>query len=155
MKPNEAYIQELYELVNHAPFPKHLPFWLESIELDKAIVKLEVGDCHMQPFGIVHGGVLATLIDTATFWAAFLRLPEDAGLVNVDLKLNYLRPVSAGVLLARGECIKSGRTISYAEAIVVDSAGVLYATGASTLMALPGKGIHLKSRKFQNETRRI
>ena len=37
-----------------------------------------------------------TLIDTATFWAAFMRLPEDAGLVNVDLKLNYLKSVVDG-----------------------------------------------------------
>ena len=34
---------------------------------------------HMQPFGIVHGGVLATMIDTAAFWVAFLRLPEVDG----------------------------------------------------------------------------
>jgi len=147
MKLNIAYIQELYELVNQAPFPKHLPFRLESIELDKSVVKIEIDECHMQPFGIVHGGVLATLIDTATFWAAFLRLPEDAGLVNVDLKLNYLRPATNGILWAEGRCIKAGRTISYAEANVVDSEGVLYATGASTLMALPGKGLPMKSKK--------
>lgn len=148
LKVNDAYIQELCESVNCAPFPKHLPFRLESVEIDKAVVTLAVAEYHKQPFGMVHGGVLATLIDTATFWAAFLRLPEDAGLVNIDLNLNYLRPVTSGLLKAEGKCLKAGRTISYAEASVVDADGVLCVSGSSTLMVLPGKGISMRSRKF-------
>jgi uncharacterized protein (TIGR00369 family) len=121
---------------------------LISIELDRAVVACETATCHLQPFGIVHGGVLATLIDTATFWSVFMRLPQDAGLVNIDLKLNYLRPVSNGTITARGVCIRSGRAISYAEARVADSTGKLIAHGTSTLMALPGKGLHLGVEKF-------
>ena len=92
--------------------------------------------------------VIATLIDTATFWAAFAGLPEDAGLVNVDLKLNYLAPVSQGLLVAEGRCIRSGRTIAYAEASVRTADGELLAHGTSTLMTLPGKGIRLPVAKF-------
>ena len=121
---------------------------LVSIELDRAVVAGETAASHLQPFGLVHGGVLATLIDTATFWSVFLRLPQDAGLVNVDLKLNYLRPVSNGTVTARGQCIRAGRSISYAEARVEDAGGELLAHGTSTLMALPGKGIHLGVEKF-------
>lgn len=54
-----------------------------ELTLDRCRIELTLGELHLQPFGIVHGGVLATLIDTATFWAGFMRLPEDAGLVNV------------------------------------------------------------------------
>ena len=148
LQTNEAYIKQLIELVNTSPYPSHLPFRLVSIGLDHARVELSVDERHLQPFGIVHGGVLATLIDTATFWAVFMRLPEDAGLVNIDLKLNYLRAVSSGQLIAEGTGIKSGRTISYAEASVSDSDGKLVAHGTSTLMALPGKGISLNEKKF-------
>ena len=121
---------------------------LAAIEIDRAVVVCETATCHLQPFGIVHGGVLATLIDTATFWAVFMRLPEDTGLVNIDLKLNYLRPVSNGTITATGACIRSGRAISYAEARVADASGKLLAHGTSTLMALPGKGVHLGVEKF-------
>ena len=100
------------------------------------------------PAGIVHGGVIATLIDTATFWAGFLRLPEDDGLVNVDLKLNYLKSVISGRLTARGVCMRPGRTISYAEAKVVDEKGDLVAHGTSSLMTLPGKGMATGVPKF-------
>lgn len=145
---NDEYVRKLLALVNGSPFPTHLPFRLVAIGPDEAQVELEIGPNHLQPLGTVHGGILATLIDTATYWAAFLPLPEDAGLVNVDLKLNYLRPVNQGVLIADGRCLRSGRTISYAEARVTDGDGRLVAHGTSTLMVLPGKGIKLGVDKF-------
>lgn len=121
---------------------------LEAIEIDGATVALDLDERHFQPFGVVHGGVLATLIDTATFWAAFLRLPPDAGLVNIDLKLNYLQPANDGRLTATGRCIRPGRTLSYTEAYVHNARGELLAHGTSTLMALPGRGIDLGTAKF-------
>ena len=148
IEPNEAYIKKLIEKVNTSPFPRHLRMKLVSISFDQATVKLETGQCHLQPFGIVHGGVMATLIDTATFWAAFLRLPEDTGLVNIDLKLNYLKSIASGTMTAEGRCIRTGRSINYAEASVMDKEGNLIAHGTSTLMVLPGKGIRLGAKKF-------
>jgi uncharacterized protein (TIGR00369 family) len=147
-EPNEAYIKKLIEKVNTSPFPRHLRMKLVAISFDQATVKLETGQCHLQPFGIVHGGVMATLIDTATFWSVFLRLPENAGLVNIDLKLNYLKSIASGVMSAEGRCIRAGRSINYAEASVKDSKGNLIAHGTSTLMVLPGKGIRLETKKF-------
>ena len=151
LQPNDVYIQELIQVVNNSPFPRHLPMRLSAISLDRSTVSLTVEACHMQPFGMVHGGVLATLIDTATFWAAFLRLPEACGLVNIDLKLNYLRPVRSGRIEAQGVCMRSGRSLSYTTASVIDGDGELLAHGSSTLMALPGKGIRLKSPKFKED----
>ena len=147
-KLNPDYVKELIEWVNQSPFPQHLAMQLTSVEQESAELTLDVGQDHFQVFGLVHGGVLATLIDTATYWAAFCNLPEDAGLVNVELKLNYLKPVTQGPLFARGQCIRSGRSLSYAEARVLDAKGAICAHGTSTLMALPGKGVRLKHSKF-------
>ncbi|HEY0915784.1 MAG TPA: PaaI family thioesterase [Solimonas sp.] len=145
---NPDYTAALYELVNGAAFPKHIAFRLAQIDFDSCRIDLDVLPQHFQPFGIVHGGVLATLIDTATFWAGFMRLPADAGLVNVDLKLNYLKPAMGGLLKAEGRCIRPGRQISYTEAYVRDEKGELLAHGTSTLMALPGKGLKIAPAKF-------
>ena len=147
-KLNDEYLQALYESISSSPFPHHMRMRLVFLSWDQARVTLETATCHLQPYGIVHGGVLATLIDTATFWAAFARLPEDVGLVNVDLKLNYLKPVQTGTLTAEGFCLRPGTTISYAEARVVDEQGDLVAHGTSTLMALPGKGLKHAVPKF-------
>ncbi len=148
LTPNPDYIRELITIVKDSPYPSHMSMALNKIKLDRAEVVLDLGPYHMQPFGIVHGGVLATLIDTATFWSAFLCLPEDTGLVNVDLKLNYLKPAMEGRLTAFGTCIQAGKSISYSEARVEDKSGKIIAHGTSTLMALPGKGLELPYAKF-------
>ena len=146
--PNPEYIRELIELTNASPFPDHIAMRVCEVALDRAVIELDTGPFHLQPFGNVHGGVLATLIDTATFWAAFLRIPEDSGMVNIDLKLNYLKAVEAGVLIAKGAAIHSGKSISYAEATVYNSSGDRIAHGTSTLMTLKGKGLKLRAGKF-------
>ena len=149
--PNPEYVQELIHIVNTSPYPVHMAMRLTAIDIDMADIELETGYFHHQPYGIVHGGVLATLIDTATFWAAFMRIPEDSGLVNIDLKLNYLKPVINERLRAEGRAIRSGKSISYAEARIFDVNDELIAHGTSTLMTLPEKGLKTKCRKFINE----
>jgi len=149
LTPNPEFIKELIHIVNTSPYPSHMSMRLAAIDIDRADIELETGPQHLQPYGIVHGGVLATLIDTATFWAAFMRIPEDAGLVNIDLKLNYLKPIINGRLKAEGRAIRSGNSISYAEARVLDTDGELIAHGTSTLMTLPDKGLKIKVRKFK------
>ena len=148
LKPNPKYIRELIDIVNASPYPSHMSMRLVSVGLDRASVELALGRCHLQPYQKVHGGVLATLIDTATFWAVFMRIPEEAGLVNIDLRLNYLKPVESGTLRTEGAAIRSGRTISYAEARVLGEDGALIAHGTSTLMTLPAGGLKTHHRKF-------
>ena len=146
---NPEYVRRLKEMALDASYPRLIGMAMDDIVIDRATIGLELDpQRHLQPFGIVHGGVLATLIDTATFWAAFLRLPPDAGLVNIDLKLNYLQPAIAGRLTATGRCIRPGRTLSYTEAHVYDAGGELLARGTLTLMALPGRGFDLQVAKF-------
>jgi uncharacterized protein (TIGR00369 family) len=148
MTPNPAYVSAVVASLGRAPYPALIGMTIASLELDRCRIELELRHDHLQPFGIVHGGVLATLIDTATFWAAFMRLPEDAGLVNVDLKLNYLKAVVRGRLRAEGECLRAGRQISYTVASVYDENDELVAHGTSTMMALPGKGLDIGIPKF-------
>lgn len=148
LQPNPDYIRELVEIINASSFPMHMSMRLSSIDFDQAVIELRTAQCHLQAYGIVHGGVLATLIDTATFWSVYMRIPEDAGLVNIDLKLNYLKPVENGLLRAEGRAIRSGNNICYAESDVWNANRDLVAHGTSTLMILPGKGLRLEAKKF-------
>ena len=147
-KANPEFVEALKTVVKDSPYPSHMRMTLDQIQIDRSEVAIELAECHLQPYGIVHGGVISTLIDTATFWAAFLRLPAEDGLVNVDLKLNYLQSVIDGKLTARGICMRPGRTICYSEASVYDEKESLIAHGTSTLMVLPGKGLQLDVPKF-------
>jgi len=107
MTPNPAYVEAVRNLVHAAPYPAMIGLNIAELDFDRCRIELTLRNDHLQPFGIVHGGVLATLIDTATFWAAFMRLPEDAGLVNVDLKLNYLKATCAR---KANVCARDGRS---------------------------------------------
>lgn len=146
--PNPAHLDAVRRMVAQAPYPSHMRMTLDALDVDTCEVRIALERCHLQPYGIVHGGVIATAIDTATFWAAYVRLPADCGMVNVDLKLNYLSAIASGTLVTEGRCVRPGRTISYSEAWVRDDSGKLIAHGTSTLMALPGKPLAIDEPKF-------
>lgn len=56
--PNPEFIQELIHIVNTSPYLRHMSMRLGMIDIDRADIELETGPCHLQPYGIVHGGVL-------------------------------------------------------------------------------------------------
>jgi uncharacterized protein (TIGR00369 family) len=144
MSINPEYVEALKTSVRFSPYPAHMSMTLEDLQVGSARLELIVKPEHFQPFRVVHGGVIATLIDTATFWAVFLGLERaDDGLANIDLKLNYLAPVFGGKLVATGRLIRMGKRTAYSEAYVHDADGQLVAHGTSTLMVLPGKGIQI------------
>ena len=89
---------------------------------------------HLNPFGGIHGGVYASVIDTAAFWSVYSELNEDAGLITIDLKIDFLSPVKNGTLIVKGNRIKVGRTICLAEATVTDKKGKMLAHGSSKMM---------------------
>lgn len=141
---NPRYQQRLFALINDAPFVRHMGMRITDLAWGRATFELTAAEFRLQPFGVVHGGNIATLIDSATFWACFLSMDSDEdGLTSVDLKLNYLAPARVEVLRCTGTIIKAGKTISYAEAEVHTADNRLIAHGTSTLMRLPGLGVKL------------
>jgi len=88
------------------------------------------------PLGIVHGGAMCTLLDTATGCALHTTLPEGVGYTSVEIKVNYLKAVTvdSGTLTAVGTVVKAGSRIGFAEANITDAAGKLVATATSTLL---------------------
>ena len=102
-----------------------------------SIVAAEIRHEHMNPFGGLHGGVYSAIIDSAAYCAAYSELPEEYGLVSIDLKIDFLAPVTEGKITVKGNRIKSGKTIYLAEAQMFAGNGKLLAHGTSKLMATP------------------
>jgi uncharacterized protein (TIGR00369 family) len=141
---NPQYRARLFALIDGAPFVRHMGMRIADLAWGGATFEMAPAEFRLQPFGVVHGGNIATLIDTATFWACFLSMDsDDDGLASVDLKLNYLAPARMEALRCTGTLIKAGKTLSYAEAEVRAGDGRLLAHGTSTLMRLPGLGVKL------------
>jgi uncharacterized protein (TIGR00369 family) len=141
---NPRYRERLFALIDEAPFVRHMGMRITDLAWGRAIFEMTPAEFRLQPFGVVHGGNIATLIDSATFWACYLSMgSDDDGLTSVDLKLNYLASARMEAFRCTGTLIKAGKTLSYAEADVRTSDGRLIAHGTSTLMRLPGQGMKL------------
>ena len=142
MELNAAYITRVNQLINRCPYFKLLSMKIRDVGRGFSILEIDLSEKHLQPFGMVHGGVFASIIDAAAFWALFFDIEDQkAGATTVDLKLNYLAPAASGKLIAKGRQIKLGKTLGYAEAEVTDANGKLLAHGTSTLIILAGKGL--------------
>ena len=136
---NPAYVERVNQLINDSPYFKLLSMTIAEAGIGFSRLEIDLAQKHLQPFGFVHGGVFASIIDAAAFWALFYEIEDPAaGATSVDLKLNYLAPAASGKLIANGRRIRLGKTLGYADAAVTDERGRLLAHGTSTLMILPG-----------------
>jgi uncharacterized protein (TIGR00369 family) len=100
-------------------------------------VELEVGPQHLNLFGTMHGGLIATLADTATGLAMLTALEAGTTHLTTSLSVTFLAPGRAGAVTARGRVLKHGRRFGYAEADVVNESGDLLARAAATFTILP------------------
>jgi uncharacterized protein (TIGR00369 family) len=98
-----------------------------------------------QPAGILHGGVIASLIDTGIAHALLLTdrfrelRNEKGALVSIDLRVKYFRPVSEGEIVCEARLTRLGRRIIHAEAVVTDPDGKEVARGDAIYMAVAGE----------------
>jgi uncharacterized protein (TIGR00369 family) len=104
-------------------------------------IELPFRDELTQQKGYVHGGILGMIADSACGYAAFSLMPADCSLVTVEYKINILAPATSS-LVARGEVVKAGRTLTVARAEVYAQDRKHVATMQQTLMMLPGAPDH-------------
>ena len=107
--------------------------------VDPGTVEITLPYCDdiTQQKGFVHGGIIGMIADTACGYAAFSLMPADCSLVTVEYKINILAPARGG-LVARGEVVKAGRTLTITRGEVYAQDGKHVATMQQTLMMLPG-----------------
>ncbi|OLB77100.1 MAG: aromatic compound degradation protein PaaI [Actinobacteria bacterium 13_2_20CM_2_71_6] len=107
-----------------------------EVEEGRILVYLTPQEFHYNPLGTVHGGVLATVLDTATGCAVHSTLPERVGYTSVDLSTKFLRPVTveSGRLRCEGTILSRGRRTALAQATITDAAGRLAAHATSTCL---------------------
>jgi uncharacterized protein (TIGR00369 family) len=113
---------------------------ITAVEADhgRVVFTLEPAEFHLNPLGTVHGGVLATLLDTCAACALHTTLPAGTGYTSLDLAVKFLRPATtgSGTLRCEGSVISAGRRTALAEARLYDGAGRLLAHATSTCLIL-------------------
>ncbi|MFI9610130.1 PaaI family thioesterase [Streptomyces sp. NPDC052023] len=126
-----------------APICGTLGFRLVAVEDGEAVFEGEPGEHLFNPMGTVHGGYMATLLDSALGTAVLTALPAGRAYTTVQLGVNLVRPVLAAspTLRCTGRAVHVGRTTATAEARLTGAAdGKLYAHGTATcaVFALSG-----------------
>lgn len=110
---------------------------LEHVAEGEVDVAFEAEPRHLNLLGLVHGGVIATLADTATGLAYRTVLEPGTTHVTTQLSVTYLSAGRAGRLVARGRVVKRGRRTGYAESDVVDGEGRLLARATALFAVMP------------------
>src|ERR1700680_2521141 len=122
-----------------APIGKLLGLKLLQAENGIAVVEFVADERHANPMGTLHGGVLCDIADAAMGFAYYTTLAADESFTTLELKINFLRPVSKARLRAKAKVVRAGRFVGFVECDVVDEQERLVARASSTCMTLRGR----------------
>ncbi len=118
------------------PYAKFLGLQLGEIKAGEVSIYLEVRDELKQNQGVVHGGAIASLIDTASAFAVLTQIDLDERVTTIDLTIHYLRPATNGRMTATARTIRGGRRLFVLSVEVVNEANALLATAVTTYIKL-------------------
>ena len=121
------------------PIAHHLGFRLAEVGEGKAVF-LGKPDFHVyNPIGSVHGGYIATLLDSAMSCAVHTTVPAGSGYTTVEIKVNFVRAVTdkTGEVRCEGKIINAGKRIGTSEGRLLDGQGRLLAHGTATCLIFP------------------
>ena len=120
------------------PVAAFIGFTLREVEPGRAVIDFEADARHANPMGTLHGGILCDVADAAMGMAYASTLGEGETFTTLELKINFLKPVWTGKLVATGRVVKGGRTVGLVECDVTDAGGQLVARAGRTCMTLRG-----------------
>jgi len=130
------YMKEAVSGRLRAPIASALDFRITEAADGLCRVTMTPQEFHLNPGATVHGGVYATILDSAMFIALWSTLPAGKALTTLEMKLNMVRAITlrTGEITAEGRVIQAGRTIGLAEGRITDADGKLYAHATTTCL---------------------
>ncbi len=129
----DAGLRDLRERMASSPFYGWMGVSLVDAREGEVDLAIEAGAHHLNLQGLVHGGVLASLADTAAGLAVRTKLEPGRRQVTVQLDVQYLSAGAQGVITAQGRAVRVGRQIAFADAEIRDANGRLLATAHATV----------------------
>ncbi len=133
--------RELREAFGRVRFAALLGMSIESVAAGHCVLALPMRDDLKQRTGLMHGGVVATLVDSAVAFALYGLVAPGEEILTVELKTNFLSPVRDGdIARAEARILKKGRSIAVGEVDVWSRAGERCAKGLATYLILDAKG---------------
>jgi len=112
-------LQQLRERLQASGTAKHLSFEIAKAARGRVVLRMRVKPIHKQVHGVVHGGVLAALADTAGGFASWTTA-SGSRVATIEMKINYLEAVEGGVILADAKVVRSGKHIAVVDCDIRD-----------------------------------
>jgi uncharacterized protein (TIGR00369 family) len=137
---DERYLAELRDRVARSPFHGWVGIRLSAVEPGSSELVLDLEPHHFNPQGIVHGGIISLMADTAIGVALRSRLRPGLTHRTAQLNVHFVRSADSGRVIARGRAVHSGKRMGYGEADVLDEAGTLLARASATFIVLAAPG---------------
>ena len=122
-------------LYKRIPYYSTLGLKLQEIGNGKATFEIQISE-ELTQNGMVHGGVIASLIDSCCACAAISLVYPNGYITTIDLQVEFLKPATKGMLNAKAKCIKAGKNIFFCKAKVWNGEGELISTGSSQLLRI-------------------
>jgi uncharacterized protein (TIGR00369 family) len=122
-------------LYKRIPYYSTLGLKLQEIGDGRATFEILIKE-ELTQNGMIHGGVIASLIDSACACAAISLVYPNGYITTIDLQVEFIRPAVKGILIAKAKCMKAGKTIFFCKAKVWDSEDKLISTGSSQLLRI-------------------
>jgi len=135
-KLTAAQASRISKALDSVPYAHFLGLELDEVSSGTATLGLNLRKELMQNHGVVHGGAIASLIDSATAFAIISLLAPKEKVTTVDLTISYLRPLTKGRITAVAKVVRAGRRLLVVSAEVMDNDGKLAATALSTYIKL-------------------
>jgi uncharacterized protein (TIGR00369 family) len=129
---DETYIEKAFEVVRNTPYLQHLGIELVEMSEGSAVMKMPMKEELRQPYGLLHGGATASLIDTATAFAVVAAIGQADKATTVDLTVHYLRPVINETTICTAKVVRAGKRLITVSAEVHNEDGKMIATALST-----------------------
>jgi uncharacterized protein (TIGR00369 family) len=137
LRLNPKYTEAVAKIVNRSPYFSLLSMEIKDLQWGSSLLEVQLGEKHFHPFGFVHGGAIASVMDASAYWAVFPQVENGMGLTTVEIKVNFLAPAQKGKLIAKGRCIRLGKTLALGDAEIRSDEGGLVAHGTATMMVVP------------------
>ena len=109
IESDDSRVERVRAAFGSVAFAKLLGLELGETEAGEPAISLEVRDELKQYHGVVHGGAIASLIDTASAFAILAVIEENEKVTTTDLTIHYLRPVTSGRMVAHAKIVRAGR----------------------------------------------
>lgn len=135
-KISAAQLRRIRKALGTVPFARLIGIELDAVGSGTATLGLKVRKELKQNHGVVHGGAIASLIDTATAFAILSLLEPGGKVTTVDLTISYLRPITTGRITAVARVLRAGRRLLTVSAEVFDKDGKLTTTALSTYIRI-------------------